>query len=437
MPVVGVGESAFRNSLTLTSMTLGSNVVSIGHSAFSGCFNLAVVFLPNSVTDIGAFAFYGTALAAVTLPEGVAAIGSQAFLNCARLGGIEVSASNAFYRSSNGVLFDKSATHLLQYPGGKSGPYAIPATVSQIGDYAFSACTGLTSVLIPDSVRRIGNDAFDNCTAMTNVVMGTNVAEIGAFAFWNCARLPAIRLPASVTTVQALAFYACSALTGISVDAGNPVYTATNGVLFDKTLTHLLQYPGGKAGPYTLPASVTNIADHAFDGCALLTDVTLGPNLVRIGDYAFCGCSGLSGINVPPSVRHIGAHAFDGCTQLARLFFLGDAPEVGPHAFDLATNMTLYYLPSGAGWDLLAADWPAVAWNPRVSPDAPVGPGSSGFEFTIAGSTGLTVAVECSNDLEQPAWVNLGTRVLADGTCRFIDVQWSFDRARYYRFRTP
>ncbi len=44
----------------------------------------------------------------------------------------------------------------------------IPDGITEIGDWAFSYCTGLMSVIIPDSVTKIGNGAFSNCIGQKN-----------------------------------------------------------------------------------------------------------------------------------------------------------------------------------------------------------------------------------------------------------------------------
>ena len=41
--------------------------------------------------------------------------------------------------------------------------------VTLIAMFAFSGCTGLTSITIPDSVTSIGYEAFDDCTGLTDI----------------------------------------------------------------------------------------------------------------------------------------------------------------------------------------------------------------------------------------------------------------------------
>ncbi len=68
------------------------------------------------------------------------------------------------------------------------GFYEIKNT-GYIGNYAFSGCTGLTSVHIGDSVTSIGNYAFSGCTGLTSVHIGDSVTSIGNYAFSGCTGL--------------------------------------------------------------------------------------------------------------------------------------------------------------------------------------------------------------------------------------------------------
>ena len=150
--VTSIGKQAFLDCTSLTSVTIPDSVTSIGDSAFCNCKSLTSVTIPGSVTRIGEYAFSKCeSLTSVTIPNSVTSIGWGAFSNCAALTGIRVAEGNSHYSSdASGVLFSKDKTTLVQCPGAFSGSYAIPNSVTSIGDYAFSGCSSLTSVTIPD-----------------------------------------------------------------------------------------------------------------------------------------------------------------------------------------------------------------------------------------------------------------------------------------------
>ena len=61
----------------------------------------------------------------------------------------------------------------------------------------------------------------------------------------------------------------------------------------DKSQTSLLQCPGGKAGSYTVPDNVTNIANQAFYSCPNLTSITIPSSVTTIEGGAFAYCTSL------------------------------------------------------------------------------------------------------------------------------------------------
>ena len=188
--VTSIGESAFENCRSLTSVTIPNSVTSIGWSAFFYCKSLTSVTIPDSVTSVGAYAFLGcTSLTSVTIPDSVTSIGGGAFAWCTSLTGIWVTEGNSHYSSdASGVLFSKDKTTLVQYPGAFAA-YAIPDSVTSIGAGAFGGCTSLTSVTIPDSVTSIGGIAFGNCKSLTSVTIPDSVTSIGDGAFASCTSL--------------------------------------------------------------------------------------------------------------------------------------------------------------------------------------------------------------------------------------------------------
>ena len=304
--VTSIGDYTFRDCTSLTSVTIPNSVTSIGYSAFYNCTSLTGATIPNSVTSIGGSAFYGcTSLTSITIPNSVTSIGSSIFYNCTSLTSIEVSGNNKNYSSLDGVLFNKNKTELITYPFGKTdSEYAIPDSVTSIGDYAFYGCTSLTSITIPNSVTSIGYYAFYNCTSLTSVTIPDSVTSIGYETFFNCTSLTSITIPDSVTSIGGSAFYGCTSLTSI-----------------------------------TIPDSVTSIGRSTFEFCRNLTSVAISDSVKNIGISAFEFCESLTSVAIPDSVTSIGASAFRCCTSLTSVTIPDGVTSIGDSAFETCTSL--------------------------------------------------------------------------------------------------
>ena len=240
--VTGIGNFAFFECISLTSMTIPDSVTCIGNCAFKDCSSLASVTIPDSVASIGVYAFCGcTSLKSVTIPDSVTSIGDYAFGFCTSLTGIWVDGGSSHYFSdASGVLFNKDKTVLAQCPGAFSGSYVIPDGVTSINDAAFVNCTSLTSVTIPDGVTNIGYEVFAGCTSLANMVLPNGVTRIGAEAFEWCTSMKNITIPDGVMSIGYDAFLNCKSLTnvyftgteeawnGITIDGGNDALKNAN-----------------------------------------------------------------------------------------------------------------------------------------------------------------------------------------------------------------
>ena len=216
-PVTKIGEAAFQDNTTITSVTIPGSVTEIGANAFAGCTNL------TSVT-------YGGDWSNLTIQSGNPAV------------------EDAAKDAANEQLFyfaftpDNTAVIVIRYKG-TAADVTIPSRykgkpVTMI-DHAAFYNSAVTSVTIPDSVTSIPDSAFGFCSQLTNISIPNSVTYIGFSAFNSCTSLKSITLPSSLSTIQSEAFYNCGNLKTIRI-----------------------------------PVSVTSIGNYAFDVCPSLMTVT-------------------------------------------------------------------------------------------------------------------------------------------------------------------
>ena len=226
-PVTSIGNKAFFDCTTLTSITIPNSITSIGHYAFSGCSSLTSITIPDSVNSIGNWAFYDcSSLTSINIPNNVIEIGSSAFSGCSSLTSINIP-NSVTYIGESAFFWCRSLTSIT-----------IPECVTSIGRSAFYECRSLTSITIPESVITIGENAFYNCDSLTSITIPERVTSIGNGTFNGCSSLTSITIPERVTSIESYAFYDCSSLTSI-----------------------------------TIPESVTSIGNEAFYKCIRLTSV--------------------------------------------------------------------------------------------------------------------------------------------------------------------
>ena len=190
------------------------SVTSIEGGAFSDSSGLTNITIPDSVTSIGRCAFFGcSGLTSITIPNSVTSIGYRAFSDCSGLTSIIVEPGNSMYHSEGNCLIETASKTLIA--GCKNSVIPNDGSVTSIGDYTFSGCSGLTSITIPDSVTSIGRSAFSGCSGLTSITIPNRVRSIGDWAFSGCRSLTSITISDSVTSIGDWVFYGCENLKNI------------------------------------------------------------------------------------------------------------------------------------------------------------------------------------------------------------------------------
>ena len=332
--VSALGDNAFVDCISLTSVTMPEGIASIGNGAFKSCTGLTSITIPNTVTDIGTEAFTDcTSLKSITIPDSVTYmsnavfknctaletvhlsteingidnemfyncvslntitipnkvnnIGTRAFQGCTSLTSLTVDSSNTKYGSADNMIYTKDTSSLVCVAPGLAGSVTIPANVQAIGDEAFSGCTKLESVTIPNSITKIERNAFRGCTGLTT-----------------------ISLPASISQLVDNPFSGCTNLTTLTVDSSNTKYGSADNMIYTKDTNSLVCVAPGLEGSVTVPANVQSIGNEAFSGCTKLESVMMQNGVHFIGYAAFAHCQNLTHITIPKTVTYIGKWSF-------------------------------------------------------------------------------------------------------------------------------
>ena len=314
--VTSIGSSAFSGCTGLAEITIPNSVTSVGSSAFSGCTGLTNITIPNSVTTIGYGAFSGcTGLTSATIGNSVASIGRYVFNNCTGL-------KTVYFNAENCNDFDISYASYHPFYDCPIERIVIGVNVKNIPAHFARWLTDLTEISIPNSITSIGSYAFSGCTGLTNINIQNSI--IGGNMFSGCTGLTSITIPNSVTTIGYGAFSGCTELANVNIQnsiIGQNMFSGCKG------LTEI-----------TIPNSVTEINGSAFSGCTGLTEINIQNSI--IGSSMFSGCTGLTEITIPNSVTSIGNGAFSGCTGLKTVYFnaenCGDFSSSG-HPFSICS----------------------------------------------------------------------------------------------------
>lgn len=235
----------------------------VGVGLFAACNNLKNIKLPMDVVRIEKDAFLNcSSLRSIVIPATVSSIVPSA--GCTSLEEISVSGANTSYTSSDGVLLSGDAKSILWFPMGKRGNYALPATVTAVGPYAFRECS-IEKFVFPAGLTKIGECAFYN-SKVKEVALPSTLKLLPTGVFQKCADLRTVRLGNDVELLSDYVFDGCP-LTDLYITAPLPPVCgsntfATTGANFVKTCR--LHVPKGRKKYYRANAK-WNVFDNIVE----------------------------------------------------------------------------------------------------------------------------------------------------------------------------
>lgn len=258
----------YPKNKTNSEYVVPDTVENVGVKAFSDCEKLTRVTLPSAVKNIKNDAFASCRkLEFLNLPEGLESIGDAAFYYCDR-----------FY------------------------PTALPETVEYVGANAFRYSAAFEdSANWSDDLFYIGDYLVDSNlnSAITELTIKEGTRAIAPKALrYNFLKLISITLPASLKLIESGSLSDCDSLQNIFVAEGNSSFSATDGVLYNKDMTMLLQYPRAKQGlSFEIPETVETIGGNSFYACRTFESLTIPASVRMISDGAFNYCYKLRNIS--------------------------------------------------------------------------------------------------------------------------------------------
>lgn len=299
------------------------------------------------VTYIERDAFSASPVTGIRLGANVTGFDENAFSATENLTAIIVDANNAVFSSdSQGGLYNKAKTRLLRIPGGYTGSFVLPDTV-----------TTIAAAARPETfVSKLTYNKYNGCD-----YLGTAVNPYYALVQPSDTSVTAVTLHKDTKCVREQAFSSCSKLTTISVESGNTAFRAYNGALYNGTRTELLCLPRAFSGSYTIPSGVTTLAPFSVSSCSKLTALTLANTVTAIPQNAIRYCNNLTSITIPNNVKTLEREAFYSCENLTAVLIGTGLQNLAPQAFAFCSQ--LQNLVVSASNPYLCSDSQGVVYN--------------------------------------------------------------------------
>ena len=216
--------------------------------------------------------------------------------------------------------------------------FDVPDGTTRIKNSLFSNDTTLEEVTLPNSLQEIGQYAFTGCTGLHTINFDTGLRYISQGAF-SGSGLTTLNIPHnSGVNINNDAFRGCTSLTTVTIDNSISGFYAFGGC------THLTTVE--------FKSNATATGANCFNGCTRLSTIIGGENLVALGSSCFENCTSLTSLTINGS-SSINSAFVKGCSNLTTLYILATSIHtMNSGAFTGNTSLTdIYFAGSQATWE--------------------------------------------------------------------------------------
>ena len=345
-----IGPYAFDGFEVLKTLTFENNssLKEIGQMAFQNCSSLTSINIPDGMTSIGVDAFWGcSGLTSVTIPNSVTRISGGAFYKCTGLKDIYAKLPNPF-EIIEGVFSAETYNNAVLHVDDNVESYRETFAWSKFfhivngedtpgkGDGGKDSDNYKTA---EPTELSVGETFTADMSGTIGIFVVTSSKTVNLKKSGNVSR---VEVPSTIT------YYGVEyTITGILGSAtGNA--DMPNQPVFGSNVTEVV-----------IPNTIESIGACAFWYCENLTSVTISNSVTCIGDNAFLG-SGLTSVIIPAGVTSIGEWAFTSCYSLTKVVALDDTPvniSGNPRFSDDILQSATLYVPSGKATAYKNAGW--------------------------------------------------------------------------------
>lgn len=300
-------------------ITFDGDVTEIKPEGWSYDDRCTKIILPESVTKIGDKGFYKCSRLETFIAPGLAQIGKQAFAETSKLvdfdfsGPIQDIPERCFYKSGleelviPGHIKNISGYHAFEECKNLKTVVFEEGVESISGEEAFYFATSIESVKFPSTMKTIGDGAFYANYGLTSIEWG-GVENLGRYSFSGCTSLEELEVPATIKIVGGGAFHECTGLKKVVIAA-------------------------------------ETIDSGAFSNCTLLTDIEIKPTTTNwIGDGVFTDCDALEHFTFPDHFKTTGNNTFKYCNNLKTVDF-ANVEVIGYCCFGYCPGLTEVNIP--------------------------------------------------------------------------------------------